>query len=144
MAVNLIKKIAEENSWTFSYGSGAWQNLADHKSEFRKDFEDRKVHCLLYTVTKNEVYNDFGGLDSETYSCVLLMGVSSNFNDKDYNFKWENNLKPMIDTRIRILKAGLSDCSYALTGGLSQKEFSNLFDNNLDGITLEFTLTKTQ
>tara|TARA_R110002153_G_scaffold1965_1_gene9706 strand:+ start:1782 stop:2213 length:432 start_codon:yes stop_codon:yes gene_type:complete len=142
MAVDLIKKIAEQNSWSFSYGSGEWHNLTDQRSEYRKDFEDRKVHVLLYTVTKNEVYNDFGGLDSETYTCALLMGVTSNFNDKDYNYKWENNIKPMIENRVQTMKDGLNSCGYRISGGLSQKEFSNLFDNNLDGINLEFTLSK--
>ena len=142
MATELIKSIAKSNSWTFTYGSGDWLNGVDYSSEYRRDFEDRTIHCLLYTVSKNESYNDFGGLDSETYSCVLLMGVTSDFNDKDYNYKWENNILPLIESKVSVLKKGLNSCNYTLTGSLSQKEFSNMFDNNLDGVTLEFTLTR--
>ena len=140
--VQLIKDICTTNDWSFNYGSGDWLNLSDSKSEFRKPFSDRKIHALLYTVSSNITFNDFGGEDNTTHNCILLLGVSSNFNDKDYNKKYEENLKPLLESKLSILKDGLNSCEYKLSGSMSVKEFSNLMDNNLDGLNLEFTIEK--
>jgi len=142
MAVDAIKKVSTDNGWTFSYGAGQWLNLVDYKSDFRKKFEDRAIHTLLYTVSKNEQYSSYGAIESESYSCIFMIGVTANIADKDYNYKWENNIQPLIESKVNIFKEAINGCGYIITGGLSEKEFSNLFDNNLDGVTLEFTLTK--
>jgi len=140
MIQNVIKQICTDNEWTYSYGSGEWLNLSDFKSEYRKDFENRTVHCLLYTVEKNESYNDFGGLDGTNYTLSVLLGVSSDFNSGTYNEHFENHIQPLINTKVSILKNGLNTCDYSITGNVSEKEFSNLFDNNLSGIILEINV----
>ena len=140
MIQNVIKQICTDNDWTYSYGSGEWLNLSDFKSEYRKDFENRTVHCLLYTVEKNESYNEFGGLDGTNYTLSVLLGVSSDFNSGTYNEHFENYIQPLIDTKVSILKNGLNTCDYSITGNVSEKEFSNLFDNNLSGIILEINV----
>ena len=140
MIQNVIKQICTDNDWTYSYGSGEWLNLSDFKSEYRKDFENRTVHCLLYTVEKNESYNDFGGLDGTNYTLSVLLGVTSDFNSGTYNEHFENYIQPLIDTKVSILKNGLNTCDYSITGNVSEKEFSNLFDNNLSGIILEINV----
>ena len=140
MIQNVIKQICTDNDWTYSYGSGEWLNLSDFKSEYRKDFENRTVHCLLYTVEKNESYNDYGGLDGTNYTLSVLLGVTSDFNSGTYNEHFENYIQPLIDTKVYILKNGLNTCDYSITGNVSEKEFSNLFDNNLSGIILEINV----
>ena len=140
MIQNVIKQICTDNDWTYSYGSGEWLNLSDFKSEYRKDFENRTVHCLLYTVEKNESYNEFGGLDGTNYTLSVLLGVTSDFNSGTYNEHFENYIQPLIDTKVSILKNGLNTCDYSITGNVSEKEFSNLFDNNLSGIILEINV----
>ena len=140
MIQNVIKQICTDNDWTYSYGSGEWLNLSDFKSEYRKDFENRTVHCLLYTVEKNESYNDYGGLDGTNYTLSVLLGVTSDFNSGTYNEHFENYIQPLIDTKVSILKNGLNTCDYSITGNVSEKEFSNLFDNNLSGIILEINV----
>ena len=138
--IQLIKDICTTNEWEFSYGSGEWLNLKDSKSEFRKPFEDRRIHALLYTVSSNISFNDFGGESGTSYNCILLLGVSSDFNSRDYNKKYEENIKPLLESKLSILKDGLNSCDYKLSGSMSVKEFSNLMDNNLDGLNLEFTI----
>ena len=140
MIQNVIKQICTDNEWTYSYGSGEWLNLSDFKSEYRKNFENRTVHCLLYTVEKNESYNEFGGLDGTNYTLSVLLGVTSDFNSGTYNSHFENYIQPLINTKVSILKNGLNTCDYSITGNVSEKEFSNLFDNNLSGIILEINV----
>ena len=140
MIQSLVKQICTTNGWTYSYGSGDWLNLKDFKSEYRKDFENRTIHCLLYTVEKNESYNLFGGLDDTNYTLSIMLGVTSDFNSGTYNEHFENYIQPLIDTKVSILKDGLNTCDYSITGNVSEKEFSNLFDNNLSGIILEINV----
>ena len=141
MIQSLVKQICTANEWSYSYGAGDWLNLVDFKSEYRKDFSDRKIHCLLYTIEKSESYNSFGGVDDTTFSLSILLGVSSDFNSKDYNSHFENYIQPLIESKVSILKNGLNTCDYSITGNVSEKEFSNLFDNNLSGIILEINVT---
>ena len=140
MIQSVIKDICTINGWTYSYGSGDWLNLNDFKSEYRKDFENRTVHCLLYTVEKSESYNSFGGVDDTSYTLSIMLGVTSDFNSGTYNEHFENYIQPLINTKVSILKNGLSTCNYSITGNVSEKEFSNLFDNNLSGVILEINV----
>ena len=140
MIQSVIKDICTTNGWTYSYGSGDWLNLKDFKSEYRKDFENRTIHCLLYTVEKSESYNEFGGLDDTNYTLSIMLGVTSDFNSGSYNEHFENYIQPLIDTKVSILKNGLNTCDYSITGNVSEKEFSNLFDNNLSGVILEINV----
>ena len=140
MIQSLVKQICTANGWTYSYGAGDWLNLNDFKSEYRKDFENRTIHCLLYTVEKSESYNEFGGVDDTSYTLSIMLGVTSDFNSGTYNEHFENYIQPLIDTKVSILKNGLSTCDYSITGNVSEKEFSNLFDNNLSGVILEINV----
>ena len=140
MIQTLVKQICTANDWSYSYGAGDWLNLNDFKSEYRKDFENRTIHCLLYTVEKSESYNSFGGLDDTSYTLSIMLGVTSDFNSGTYNEHFENYIQPLIDTKVSILKNGLNTCDYSITGNVSEKEFSNLFDNNLSGIILEINV----
>ena len=140
MIQSVIKDICTTNGWTYSYGSGDWLNLKDFKSEYRKDFENRTIHCLLYTVEKSESYNSFGGIEDTNYTLSIMLGVTSDFNSGSYNEHFENYIQPLIDTKVSILKNGLNTCDYSITGNVSEKEFSNLFDNNLSGIILEINV----
>ena len=140
MIQSLVKQICTTNGWTYSYGSGDWLNLKDFKSEYRKDFENRTIHCLLYTVEKSESYNSFGGVEDTNYTLSIMLGVTSDFNSGSYNEHFENYIQPLIDTKVSILKNGLNTCDYSITGNVSEKEFSNLFDNNLSGVILEINV----
>ena len=140
MIQSLVKQICTTNGWTYSYGSGDWLNLKDFKSEYRKDFENRTIHCLLYTVEKSESYNEFGGVDDTSYTLSIMLGVTSDFNSGSYNEHFENYIQPLIDTKVSVLKNGLNTCDYSITGNVSEKEFSNLFDNNLSGVILEINV----
>ena len=140
MIQTLVKQICTTNGWTYSYGSGDWLNLKDFKSEYRKDFENRTIHCLLYTVEKSESYNSFGGLDDTNYTLSIMLGVTSDFNSGSYNEHFENYIQPLIESKVSILKDGLNTCDYSITGNVSEKEFSNLFDNNLSGVILEINV----
>jgi len=140
MIQSVIKDICTTNGWTYSYGAGDWLNLNDFKSEYRKDFENRTIHCLLYTVEKSESYNLFGGLDDTNYTLSIMLGVTSDFNSGSYNEHFENYIQPLIDTKVSVLKNGLNTCDYSITGNVSEKEFSNLFDNNLSGVILEINV----
>jgi hypothetical protein len=140
MIQSLVKQICTTNGWTYSYGSGDWLNLKDFKSEYRKDFENRTIHCLLYTVEKSESYNSFGGLDDTSYTLSVMLGVTSDFNSGSYNEHFENYIQPLIESKVSILKNGLNTCDYSITGNVSEKEFSNLFDNNLSGVILEINV----
>ena len=140
MIQSLVKQICTTNGWSYSYGSGDWLNLKDFKSEYRKDFENRTIHCLLYTVEKSESYNSFGGVDDTNYTLSIMLGVTSDFNSGTYNEHFENYIQPLIDTKVSVLKNGLNTCDYSITGNVSEKEFSNLFDNNLSGVILEINV----
>jgi hypothetical protein len=140
MIQTLVKQICTANDWSYSYGAGDWLNLNDFKSEYRKDFENRTIHCLLYTVEKSESYNSFGGVDDTSYTLSVMLGVTSDFNSGSYNEHFENYIQPLIDTKVSILKNGLKTCDYSITGNVSEKEFSNLFDNNLSGVILEINV----
>lgn len=142
MIQDSLKALAETEKWTYNYGSGSWQNLIEGEAYDRNvPFEDRTVFLLLYNVDKKESYGKISGLEREVYSGYLFLGLMSDYQDPDYNTKYDNNFKPLMENYMSKVRKTFTSCDYNPIS-LDIKESSNILASNLDGYTINFVVEK--
>lgn len=123
-----LKGIADENDWVFEYSRADYQNLTN-------DIENDKIYFFVDPIIIDSKFNDAGS-ESKTYSGRLMILVSSDV-DENYIDKYDNHIKPLIDSTSEIIK-GSFNCSDFELLKFQTTEVINLFDSNLDGILINY------
>ncbi|MBC5836783.1 hypothetical protein [Flavobacterium muglaense] len=127
----LLQTLAINNEWVFEYSKSDYQNLYD-------DMTTDKVHLFIDPITIDTSFSD-AGVETHTYSGKLMLLVSSDV-DEDYKDKYINNIKPLMNEASTILKNALV-CADATINKFTQVEVINLFDFNLDGLLITYSIT---
>lgn len=131
---DFLKQLAENNDWIFEYSRTDYQNLF---SEMQID----KVHLFVDPITIDSQFSDSGN-EVKTFSGKLMLLLSSNI-DESYSDKYTSYIKPLIDESNQILKDVLT-CSDYTINKFQSVEVINLFDQNLDGILINYSITENE
>ncbi|MEM9076310.1 MAG: hypothetical protein AAGC43_04685 [Bacteroidota bacterium] len=129
-----LKTIAEANNMKFEYARRDFQNL--------EEIDVNKVHLFLDPVTINENHGDYNRVESRDYSGRFLLLVSSEFNQDDYEGRYLENIKPLIDTSIETVRDGLRCDGKMTINTWSTTEVINLFDQNYDGLVVTYSVNE--
>ena len=128
---DFYKNIALENEWGFEYSRPDYQNLYD-------DIEDNKVYMFVDPITTDSKFSDAGN-ETKSYSGKLMLLLSSDV-DEDYIDKYNSYIKPLFDDVRNILIGGFA-CSDYEVNSFKTTEIINLFDQNLDGLLITYSVT---
>lgn len=131
----ILKAIAAANGWVFEYGRRDFQNLHD-------ETEQKGVSYLFVDpieISKNR--SDSGQVESITSGGSLMLLYSSDIDEESYEYRYENYIKPIINTQIEIIEDNLICEQEASLEEWKTVEVINMFDFNLDGILLTYRLT---
>jgi hypothetical protein len=126
-----LKDIATINNWCFEYSRSDYQNLYD-------GMEINKIHLFVDPITVDSVFSD-SGVETKTYSGKMMLMVSSDV-DEDYKTKYESHIKPLIDDTTQIIKQSVI-CADMEIKKFQTLEVINLFDVNLDGVLINYSIT---
>lgn len=140
MIVDILNDIAQDINLTFAYGDKPSLNLKDETIDER--------YCLwLLPVENKPVSNEFNRIiennwDIAFFICIRADMDGGNPHDEDYYFeKWSKSIKPIYDNKLFETIANKLTCEQGLTlSNLSTKEVINLFDENMDGLYITFTI----
>lgn len=130
---DILKNIAESNDWVFKYARQDFQNLYD-------EMENDLVHLFVDPITIDTVFSATGN-ETITYSGKLMLLVSSDIGD-DYETKYENTIKELIATSTSRITQRMI-CEDATINKFQTVEVINLFDYNLDGVLVNYSITIT-
>lgn len=125
-----LKNIAEDNNWVFEYSRSDYQNLYD-------EMTNDEVHLFVDPITTDSNFSE-SGFQEKTYSGKMMILVGSDI-DEDYQTKYDENIKPLIDGALQILIDTLV-CADAEINQFKTTEVINLFDFNLDGILINYNI----
>lgn len=128
---DFFKNIAEENDWGFEYARQDYLNLYD-------DVEAGKIYLFVDPVTTDSKFSDLGN-ETLTYSGKLFLVMSSDV-DEEYSDKYSQYIKPLFDDA-RNLIIGAFACSQYEVNSFKTTEVINLFDQNLDGLLINYSAT---
>lgn len=139
MIVQVLETIANDLGWTFSYGSGSWQNLNDYA--YDADKEEQQVRSLLFFVDREKNFNEDGAeLPEKEYSGELWVVVSSQLDDVSYDEKFKDRIFPLLAAETDKLAAALP-CDWSWINW-KMTEIHNELDANVDGWKIRFTVKK--
>lgn len=129
-----FKTIAEQENWIFDYARRDFQNLANELGD------PEQIFLFLDPVTFTTEFGDYNEIDLRIYTSSFLLLVNSDF-DELYSEKYETRIRPIIDTAITKIKDQIY-CNNKLTiESWRTTEIVNLFDQNLDGIIVNFVIS---
>ncbi|MEC4048771.1 hypothetical protein OX284_004960 [Flavobacterium sp. SUN046] len=129
---DLLKNIADDNNWFFEYSRKDYQNLYD-------GMEIEKVHLFVDPITVDSKFSD-SGHETFTYSGQLMLLVSSDV-DQTYQDKYLTLIKPLIQTASQDLKNALICSDFELVK-FTTLEAINIFDQNLDGVLITYSINQ--
>jgi len=131
--VEVLRDLAVSLGWTFSYGNRANHNL------IRSSLDDNKIYLLLDPVRISQPSDEFGGVKETVFTGNFILGIQSTI-DKTYEEKYEDNIKPLKNNELPKIKTLLNCGDYEITAW-SFFEDINLYDTNLDGLVVSYTIS---
>lgn len=131
---DILKAIAAANNWVFEYGRRDFHNL--HEGS-----EKATPYIFLDPVQIDEIDNEAGDLDSRKYTGAFMLLYSSKFDRENYTVRYEDYIKPMLDTQLNIIKDVLRCDENIKIETWQLTEVINIFDYNFDGVIVSYVVT---
>lgn len=130
---DLIKNIAEANGWGFTYGRADFHNLYD-------GYDDGGIILFLDPLSSDEQIGERGNTEAVNWSGSLLLCMSSNLNEQDYETRYETYIGPLTSGAWDTLKMALRcEANYSLISARTT-EVINSMDFNVDGLSVSFVI----
>lgn len=123
----------------YAYGKDEWQNLADHPKDGGKPFEERNKYFKLLWVDDEAKHNEYSAIEGIKYDGELLILASSKMDDSSYEYKFETHIKKLKELAYTFHDK-LLDCDDWHISYWKIIEIENIYDNNLDGVKIKFTM----
>lgn len=131
---DILKQIATDNSYGFTYARKDFQNLHDV-------VETVNPHIFLDPVQTDKAFGEYNQVERKTYTGSFMILLSSDI-DEDYDTRYQTYIKPLIDTALGTISTAIScDESLQLTNW-RETEVINVFDYNMDGILVTYTVVQ--
>lgn len=130
----ILQAICTAEAWPFVYARKDFQNLFD-------EIEKKQVpHLFLDPVIIEDVENDMNVVEAKVFSGDFMILVSSDI-DEEYNARYQNHIKPLIDSAIVKIKDSIR-CGHKVTFNTWRTvEVINAFDYNFDGLIVSYNVT---
>ncbi|TRX34958.1 hypothetical protein FNW52_12515 [Flavobacterium sp. ZT3R18] len=103
--------------------------------------DNGKVHLFVDPITIDSSFSD-SGYETKTYTGKYMLLVSSDI-DEGYKDKFDNNIRPLITNSNQFVKDSIL-CSDYQINKFQTMEVINLFDFNLDGVLVTYSITITK
>tara|TARA_R110000824_G_scaffold234004_4_gene422445 strand:- start:1708 stop:2118 length:411 start_codon:yes stop_codon:yes gene_type:complete len=127
----LLKTIATAESYEFMYARRDFQNLLT-------TIPTGQTHLILDPVEITETFDEFNVVTGKQYSGQFLLVVSSDIDKGDYEDRYIDEIQPLLTGAIETIKSSLK-CTGSVDIQLWRTvEVINMFDYNVDGISVTF------
>ncbi|MEC4050656.1 hypothetical protein OX284_014550 [Flavobacterium sp. SUN046] len=128
------------STWNFEYGADHWQNLKSSLvDEQQIQFILRQKYLLLLWKDRSFIINDQGAIEGCQYDGEFVLTVRSKISDPTYEYKYETNIKNL-ESQTEMIFNEFSDCDGWCIKKWKETEVENLWDDNMDGLKVSFTI----
>lgn len=138
--VGNINSANENELYHFNYGAAHWQNVNDFPDDGELPFEERNKYVLLLWQDRDKKFNEYGSLTGYEFTGEMLLVVRSQIMDADYNDKYERHIKDLYAESDK-MDSDFNSCEEWLVTRWKEIEVENVYDTNVDGLKILFTLT---
>lgn len=126
----IFKQIAEDNDWIFEYSRPDYQNL--------NELEQNQIGFFLDPFVTDSKFTDSGN-ETQSFSGRFMLLVNSDV-DESYQDKFTNHIEPLKKVQLQLIKDEIS-CSNLEIISFKTLEIINLYDQNLDGILVNYNIS---
>ncbi|WP_445454097.1 hypothetical protein [Flavobacterium sp. 25HG05S-40] len=123
----------------YAYGKDEWQNLADHPKDENKQFEQRNKYFKVLWIDDDPTFNQYSGVERMKFDGEMLILASSKLSDGSYEYKYETHIKNLKALAMSFCDK-LADCDNYQVTRWKMIEVENIYDNNLDGVKIQFSV----
>lgn len=131
----ILEQFATAQNWPFEYGREDYLNL------FKKPEQIEVSHLFVEPITIEKNRNDSQQVESISYSGMFMLLYSSKFDKASYNDRYNDYIKPIINTQIEDLEQHLICEHEASLDQWKITEVINILDYNLDGVIVDYKVT---
>jgi len=119
----------------FMYARRDFQNLYN-------ELEPNKPVIVLDPVVIDSNFSEMGVVESVVYSGSFMILMSSDIDETDYDYRYQNYIKPLLTGALLTIKASLI-CDYPSTIEVWRTtEVINVLDYNFDGILINYRILR--
>lgn len=130
---SILKQFAEANDIKFIYARADFQNLYD-------GVHDNGVIMFLDPLQSSENLGPRGNTESVDWSGSFLLSVSSDIDSEDYETRYEQTIKPIVDGKYSDFKQFFKCRPEISIESLKTTEVINSLDFNVDGLSVNFVI----
>ena len=130
----IIKYLCEFNGWVFQYARKDFANLYDEAEQVGVP------HLFLDPVQITEEFNEYNVVTKTTYSGSLMILLSSDIDEEDYDTRYQTYIKPVVNDTLETLKEGIKCDGENNITSWRITEVINAFDYNLDGVIVTYSI----
>lgn len=128
----IIEALAALENWSFHYGRNDFHNLFN-------EVEANVLHVFLDPVKRSKIRNDSGQVEEYVYSGNMLLCYNSDIDEGgDYNKRYEDYIKPILEGNIDTIEQDLICNQEATVEQWEEIELINAFDQNFDGVLITY------
>tara|TARA_R110000822_G_scaffold80896_1_gene192528 strand:+ start:208 stop:624 length:417 start_codon:yes stop_codon:yes gene_type:complete len=133
----ILKAIAAEqaNQFGFTYARRDFAGLYD-------EVPTGQVQIFLDPVAISESFGDYNVVETRQFTGSFMMLISSDVEKGDYNQRYIDEIKPILDTALGTIKTSLKCNNFVSIDVWRTVEVINVFDYNMDGIVVTYQITQ--
>ena len=130
----IIKYLCDYNNWGFTYARTDFQNLYD--------MEEIPFKPLIFLdpIQITEEFDEYNTVNKTNYNGSFMVLVSSDLDAIDYDTRYQNHIKPIIDNTLETLKQGVKCDGKNSINSWRVIEVINVLDFNGDGVAVTFNI----
>lgn len=129
----ILQEIATNNSMGFLYARKDFANLYN-------EVESNQTQIILDPVQITESFGEYNQVESKEYQGTFMVLVSSDIDEKDYDYRYQTYIKPILEESMNTIKNSIK-CSGVLSITVWRTiEIINILDYNMDGIVINYTV----
>lgn len=136
---NELQAQAQEKNWGFFYGRRDFQNLeADN-------LDVEKTYLFLDPIKRKNLKGDTGAVYAIRYRGHFMLLRKSSLDNKysgDIDTKYEKHIEPL-EIDLDSLESSLIGCDGDYDVDWESTEIINVFNENMDGLIVNYTITQT-
>jgi len=131
-----VAAAATPTAYPFTYARQDFANLFDEVEA------TGLPHIFLDSVKVSESYDNYDNLIEKTYTGSFMIVVSSDIDEGDYNTRYTNRIKPILDATVDEIRIALHVADWIKINGWDITEVINMFGYGFDGVLIDFNIVE--
>ena len=139
MLVERVKEICKSLGINYKGGDDFWLNISDYPVDEDKPFEERNKYLFFRPYKEDDIINSMGAIEGQSIKASVVLAVRSKISDSDWDYKYDRHIEPLKAIVNKFINS-FGNCDNYLVKSVSKEIVTDMYDTNMDGWLVNFTL----